>query len=237
MNHSDAIQMGACEKYLLGELTAQLCDEFEQHYFECPECTQDVQAAAVFMNASREALQKSPAFARPRESREAAPARPGWFRWFRPAIAVPVFALLLLLVGYQSFVTIPHLQNLASQASSSALLNPILLHPGMSRGAEPRIPVKHGQSFAVYLDIPTQPSYPQYLVRLESASGKARDLMILSSSDIQKAPLLKMPTDLAPDTAYSIQVLGVPQTGEASSAIEVARFSFLIEIPANIEQH
>jgi hypothetical protein len=236
MNHSDAIQMGACEKYLLGELTAQLRDEFEQHYFECSECAHDVQAAALFLSATREALKES---AVPVRSHERATRESSWFRWLRPAIAVPAFAVLLLFLGYQNLVTLPHWKNLASQAASSDLLKPILLHPGMSRGTEPRIPVAPGQSFAVYLDIPTQPAYSAYLIRLQRDSSAAtRDLLTLSPSEIQKAPLLKMPSDLVPGSAYTIHVLGLPQAGApSSSASEVAQFSFLIEIPANIEQH
>ena len=34
----------------------------------------------------------------------------GWLAWLRPAFAVPVFALLLAVVGYQNFVTVPRLE-------------------------------------------------------------------------------------------------------------------------------
>lgn len=230
MNHADAIRLGACEKYILGELAAPLRDEFEEHYFECAECAQDVRSASLFAAAGREALQEPGVHAGAREARTSGA---GWFRWLRPAFALPAFAALLLIVGYQSFVTVPHWKNLAAQATSSDLLNPILLHPGMSRGAEPVISVKSGQSFAVYLDIPTEPAYPSYLVRLQSESASPRDLLTLSPADIQKAPLLKMPSNLGPG-AYTIHVLGLPQTGAPADVVD---FSFLIEFPASVEQH
>ncbi len=38
MNHSEALQLQAAEKYILGELAPELRDEYEEHYFECEEC-------------------------------------------------------------------------------------------------------------------------------------------------------------------------------------------------------
>ena len=232
MDHKDAIKMEACTKYLLGELSVSQRDEFEQHYFDCQECAEELRANSVFLAASRDALEKS--LVPSRQSETTKQAR-GWFLWLRPAFAVPAFALLLIVLSYQNLVTIPQFKHLASQATSSNLLNPILLHPGVSRGTEPSIPVTPGQSFAVYLDIPTEPSYSSYRVRLQDASGSSRDLLTLSSADIQKSPLLKMPSDLASGTAYTIHVLGSSQPG--SGATEVASFSFRIEIPGNIGQH
>lgn len=233
MNHADAIRLGVCEKYILGELAAPLRDEFEEHYFQCAECARDVQSASLFVAVGREALQQSAVRA---GAGEAKPSSASWFRWLRPAFALPAFAALLLVVGYQSFVAVPHWKNLAAQATSSDLLNPVLLHPGMSRGAEPTISVRPGESFAVYLDIPTEPAYPSYLVRLQSESASPRDLLTLSPPDIQKAPLLKMPSNLA-SGVYTIHVLGLPQGASVASASDVASFSFLIEFPGNIEQH
>ncbi len=234
MNHEDAIRLGACEKYLLGDLAAPLREEFEDHYFECPDCARDLQAVSVMLAAAREVLRQSPVVA---PAKAVPGAGRGWFWWLRHAVAVPAFAVLLLLLAYQSFVTVPQWKHLASQAASSNLLSPILLHPGLSRGAEPSIPVAPGQSFAVYLDIPAEPAYASYLLRLQDSSGTTRDLLQLSPADIQKAPLIKMPSNLAPG-AYTILVLGQSQPGGLpSGGAEVARFAFLIANPANIEQH
>jgi len=232
MNHSDAIRLGACEKYLLGELAAPLRDEFEEHYFQCAECARDLQSASLFAAASREALPESPS-----PSRVTATAPSGWFRWMRPALALPAFAALILVLGYENLVAVPHWRHLAAQATSSDLLRPVLLHPGISRGAQSALTLLPGQSFAVYLDVPTDPSYPSYLIRLQDASGATRNLLTLSSADIQRPPLLKMPSDLT-SGAYTVHVLGLSQpSASPASAPEVASFPFAIEIRANIEQH
>lgn len=232
MNHADAIRLGACEKYLLGDLAAPLRDEFEEHYFQCAECARDVQSASLFVTASREALQEPTAPSPVRESTAAS----RWFRWLRPAFALPAFAALLLVLGYETLVAVPHWRRLAAQATSPVLLNPVLLHPGISRGTAPVVSITPGQPFALYLDIPTDPPYPSYLVRLQSSNGATRDLLTLSSAEIQKPPLLQMPADLAA-ADYTIQVLGLPRAAASPAAASpVAGFSFRVEIPHNIQQ-
>jgi Putative zinc-finger len=37
MDHHQATQLTAVEKYLLDELPPELRDEFEEHYFDCQE--------------------------------------------------------------------------------------------------------------------------------------------------------------------------------------------------------
>jgi hypothetical protein len=231
MNHTDAVKLGACEKYLMGDLAAAVRDEFEEHYFDCSECARDLRAASLFLAASRQALEHAPAQPGPQEP-TTGPRR--WFARLRPAFA-PAFAALLLVIGYQNFVTVPHLRSLANQAASSNLLAPVLLHDGLRRGGEPtHITVAPGQSFAVYLELDREREFPSYEVRLEGKPGETRDLLTLTAADIQKFPLLKMPSNLTRGTPYTIRVWGQPERGNSA---EVGNFSFLIEIPANIEQH
>ena len=56
MNHDEAIRLKAAEKYLLGELNAELRDQYEDHYFGCAECAQDVRTGAVFIDNARDVL-------------------------------------------------------------------------------------------------------------------------------------------------------------------------------------
>ena len=48
MDHETAVRTGATERYLLGDLTGEDRDGFEEHYFMCPECADDVRALTVF---------------------------------------------------------------------------------------------------------------------------------------------------------------------------------------------
>ena len=56
MNHDEAIRLKAAEKYLLGELSAELRDQYEDHYFGCAECAQDIRTGAVFIDNARDVL-------------------------------------------------------------------------------------------------------------------------------------------------------------------------------------
>jgi len=48
MDHETAVQLKATERYFLGELTGADRDGFEEHYFLCAECAEDVRAMTVF---------------------------------------------------------------------------------------------------------------------------------------------------------------------------------------------
>ncbi len=48
MDHETAVQLKATERYFLGELTGADREGFEEHFFCCPECAEDVKAMTVF---------------------------------------------------------------------------------------------------------------------------------------------------------------------------------------------
>jgi len=48
MDHETAVRTGAAERYFLGYLTGEDRDSFEEHYFMCPECAEDLRALTVF---------------------------------------------------------------------------------------------------------------------------------------------------------------------------------------------
>jgi len=48
MDHSEALRLQAAERYVLGELSPELREQYEEHYFTCEECASDVKASAVF---------------------------------------------------------------------------------------------------------------------------------------------------------------------------------------------
>src|SRR5713101_6808302 len=120
MDHNEAIQLQAAVKYVLGELSQVQREEYEEHYFDCAICATDIKALATFADNAREILrqEKVSQFAS-----DPIPAPAKWFAWFRPIIAVPAFAALLLIIGYQSFVTIPKAKESVATGSSQILFN------------------------------------------------------------------------------------------------------------------
>jgi hypothetical protein len=116
MDHNEAVRLHAAEKYLLGELPKEQHAAFEEHYFDCSACAEEMKTTIAFMESARQVAHEEALQAI--EDKRLAPVPPrsgGWFAWLRPAFAVPVFAALLLFIGYQNGVTIPSLKLASSQ--------------------------------------------------------------------------------------------------------------------------
>src|ERR1700732_5377478 len=127
MDHDIAVQTGAVERYILGEMEGNERELFEEHFFECETCSMDVRASAVFV-ANTRALARDEAL-----KHEAAPKR-GWRGWLQPVWA-PAFAMLLLAVaGYQSLVSIPRLNREVESATAPRQVAVTVLS-GQARGA------------------------------------------------------------------------------------------------------
>ncbi|MFZ1030822.1 MAG: hypothetical protein WAN72_02440, partial [Candidatus Acidiferrales bacterium] len=64
MEHTEAVQLKAAERYVLGELTGDLRAQYEDHYFGCAECAADLKLAAMFAANTRAELEAEVATAR-----------------------------------------------------------------------------------------------------------------------------------------------------------------------------
>ncbi|MBV8816740.1 MAG: zf-HC2 domain-containing protein [Acidobacteriaceae bacterium] len=58
MNHEEAAKLQASSRYLLGDLGEQEMAAFEEHFFNCPECAQDVATGAMFAQDARTVFQE-----------------------------------------------------------------------------------------------------------------------------------------------------------------------------------
>jgi hypothetical protein len=227
MDHKEAIRLQAAEKYVLGELSSALRDEFEEHFFECAECAHDMKVAAIFVDNSRDALRQG---ARAFAPQETGSTLDRWFGWLKPVIAAPAFAVLLLALGYQSFVSVPHWKNAAMQAAGPRVLLPISLIAGNTRGSELKTAqARPGEALGLYVDVPTDPTYQQYELRLEDPSGNSKRMRTVSYAEAQKTVVV----EVAPGTlagTYQIVVLGLPGPGVTSAKpTPLANLKFNVE--------
>lgn len=226
MNHEEAVRLGASEKYVLGELSSASAGDFEEHYFSCPECAGALKAAAAFAGASRLVFFQD----QQRPSADTVPAKRGWLSWLRPTIVVPAFAALVLVLGYQNFVSIPHLKDLAAQPGVPQLLPTFSLLSANTRGAAPQaFQVRASQSFGLYVDVPPEPPFPNYLLRLEDARHQARLLLPVTAAAAKSSLLIDVPGNFPPGR-YDLVVFGLSQqAGAAGGSTELARYPFAIE--------
>jgi hypothetical protein len=226
MDHNEAIQLQTAEKYVLGELSEAARNEFEEHFFDCAECAQDMRAAAVFVDTTREVLSKQLKNA-PVEERMG--ARAGWFAWLRPVVAVPAFAVLLIALAYQSLVTVPQWKNAAAQATSPRVLTTLSLIAGNSRGPESStLRVRAGEPFGLFVDVPTDPKFRAYDLRLEGPDGSAQMLRTVPYAEAQKTVVIEVTPGKHAGT-YQLVVLG--RADEAAAVgTTIAAMKFQIEL-------
>jgi len=87
MDHTAVVREKMTERYLLNELEPGVRDEFEEHYFDCPDCAQDISVAAIcgaYKTVLAENTEPGP-FAR--NLQPAAVGR-SWFALLRPHLPV-----------------------------------------------------------------------------------------------------------------------------------------------------
>src|ERR1700744_3052327 len=108
MNHDQAIREQAVERYLLGELTGEGREQFEDHFFDCEICAADLKSGALFVDALR-----NPELA-------ASPRRPmhliakrAPLAWLRPSWLAPALAASLLVIAYQNIHVLPGMRQTA----------------------------------------------------------------------------------------------------------------------------
>jgi hypothetical protein len=223
MDHNLAVESQACEKYLLGELSSELRDAYEEHYFSCSDCATQLRSAADLVGASQQILaQASAAVATPDRVR----LPRGWFPWFRPVLAVPVLAALLLFIGYQDFVTIPNLK----QSAAPRVLEMFSLISANTRGDEGLLfTVTPEEPFGLYVDVPTDSAYSSYVLRLEDPSGTSSLLRSLTAEEAQKTQVVTVnPGKRA--GKYTIVVSGLANSGaSAASGKELAHLQFAVQ--------
>ena len=230
MEHSEAIQQMAAERYLLNELTPDAREAFEEHLFDCPECALDLRAGVAFVKEAKAQLPElSPSLPAPVPSRTSQPRvkREWWLTWLQPSFAAPVFATLLLVIGYQNLVTVPGLRAAASQPR---LLPWTPLH-GATRGAATAITADRQHGVALPVDLPEQPSagaYASYSFDLIDPQGKSLWTGTAAAprgddaSGGQRLSLM-IPGAMLRSGAYTITVSGVTADG---NRVKIDQYAF-----------
>jgi hypothetical protein len=127
MDHEVAAKTQAVERYLLGEMPASERDTFEEHYFSCAECAEEVRSGSELHRELKAALRELPS--------RSQVSSPGWFSWFRMPALVPTFAAaaMAVVIGYQNLAVLPDLEAPRSMTSAAIL-------DGRTRGD---VPVVH----------------------------------------------------------------------------------------------
>ena len=169
MDHQQAITRHAVERYLLNELADNDRDAFEEHYFSCTDCAEDVRMAALMRDGTRAGM-AAPGVATADHSAKVIPIERSR-RWtVSTVIPWAVAATLAMVAGYQSLWVVPGLQReLAVDATT-----PILLRPA-SRGAVTNVtrPQAGVIAFALDINVADLPSSLTYDLRTVDGNSVA----------------------------------------------------------------
>jgi len=216
--HVFADKEDAAERYLLGQMSESDRDAYEQHFFQCVECADEVKATARFIDDCKSVLTGRPDVAgfSPQAARRA------WFPRSTAAVLMGALAATLALVVYQNVVTIPSL----TSATAPQALASVSLAGSNSRGTASTIVVPRHQPYLIYVDIPPG-QHDTYDCTFVAKDGRAVKTLTVSAQLTRDAVPLLMSAGGLPPGEYTLVVSGRPRVAGESS-VEVARFSFTL---------
>jgi len=172
MDHKEATRIQAPARYLLGDLNPSEMEGFEEHFFECPECAEELRSGTVFADNVRAVLRE-----RGRGLAAASPAGSpqygrGWWTGFRPALAFAVPVFLAGVVIYQNSAVIPGLKRELAAARAPQPVPFFVLH-NLSRagGDQPIVLPPDSRFFVLTVDLAEEAR--DYVLEIRNQAGAA----------------------------------------------------------------
>jgi hypothetical protein len=199
MDHAQAIQTQAAEKYLLGEYSAAEQDEFAEHFFDCEECAKDVRLTALFMDTAKRVMA---ADLGDKPQLKVKSSSSGWQpAWYAVAASIALLAVIL----YQNVVTIPKLR---SFAAPQALEYFSIVGMGSRSSAQTVLTPIHQKPFILLLDVPPHENIYEYRCEISGATGnKVLSIDVPEALANKTVPLLIPASALLPGN-YTLTISG-----------------------------
>jgi hypothetical protein len=220
MHHQNALATNASERYLLGEMDELERFQFEAHYFDCPECAEDVRTG-VAMARGIKAVCAEDAALRPHISVVREAPRRGWFSWLSPAALVPSMAALGLgcLAAWQAFVLIPSMR----WANVPQALSPIVLRAA-ARGEEQAVSIHRDEPVsALSLDVNAAEPGDPLSYELVAPGGEVRFHKATRAPKAGTALVVFLPTSAIREPGDWVLLLRNQQ------GTEIARYPFSVQ--------
>ncbi len=209
LSHTDAGVQKSVERYLLGELTGEARERFEDHLFDCAECTAELKDGLSFLEAARAELEASPVTF-PVQA-EVTGNKPSWFAWlWQPALLAPALAACLAVIAYQSAVLLPEMRSEIAQSEQPTLIQPLVLANAGARGdAVPEILAPRMGSYVLVVDVPPSPGTSMYRCTLYSDSGAALWHVDVPAAQTKDAISIQVPAHAAQEGVQELRITPV----------------------------
>jgi Putative zinc-finger len=231
MDHLEAKRIQAAEKYVLGELSSDLRDEYEEHYFDCEDCTADLKAASVFVGVGKQIFQEEAASVPAEEHKKERGGFSAWFAWLRPAIAVPVMAALVAVIVYQNVSGIPKVASNGIATEAQGYRSTYRIRGATRGGTEvTKVAVNPQEAFGLDFDFTPSQIFPNYEGRLTDASGNTVMKFHLAGNLTNQEVHLGIPAGVVTNELYSLVIgAGDDTSTKGEPGVEVQRLSFAVE--------
>jgi hypothetical protein len=235
MNHKDANEEMAVERYLLGELTGTSRDRFEEHLFDCAECTADLKQGVLFLEASRVDLKargvtrSKDALVAPKKSQ----LRTAWL--LQPWILVPALAACLAVIVYQSAIVQPRMRSELAELQTPSVINPLVLANAGARGGPTdsvaEVVAPRNGFYLLSVDIPPAPGVSGYRCSLYSSGGALIWNLDISPQQAHDAVTIQVPVLTATAGIRELRVQGISSSGVPDGGlIDLARYRYKLDL-------
>ena len=225
MDHQQAQETGAVDQYLLGQLDSERREAFEEHFFDCVECADDVRATARFLDDTKELLAGEPAAA-PVRALERIKARSwrGWF-WPMPVGALAASLALLVIAGYQAGIVAPRLKQAAARAESIQAVPWTFL--SVSRAAPQLVTVSRVErQVGLTLSRSAAASFTHYRCTLSRADGGAVLSAVVAAPPSGEELQLLLPLARLAPSDYVLIVSGMASETADATDPQATRYHF-----------
>jgi Putative zinc-finger len=221
MDHHQAIQLTAVEKYLLDELPPELRDEFEEHYFDCQECATDLRATAGFIDAAKSEFTVNPV----KKPGPVGRSKSRLVSFWPTALVWSALVASLLVIAYQNVVVYPRFKTEIAELKTPEILPQVSLVGGNSRGGQiPGAKLGSGKPFLLLVDIPTEDRFSSYTCLLYSPSGSLAWRVEVSPQQAKDTVSMRVPSAGPGSGEYTLTVQG----NVAGSAVDLAHYRFTL---------
>lgn len=221
MDHDLAIKNKTAERYLLGELNEAQMEEYEEHFFSCAECAQEVKLGSEFIGHARQVF-KTDFLPEPKHAPVAKSTI--WGRFLSSLrVPAPAYACaLLVLVGfsiYQSSVIGDLKKPEVLAAANMTLRN--------ARGpGDAPLQVAPNQPFSLKFDITSEEHFSAYEIQLMDRSGRKIVSQNVSAEEAKEHLQMKFRGGTLQPGEYKLVIKGINK-GNAERP-EIANYSFAL---------
>jgi len=203
MDHDDAVRCQAAERYVAGELPPDETDAFEEHFFDCQECAEEVRWEQIFLANAR-------AVARELAASPPVPTFSETVRaWFAAhsilALSLAANVALLALCVYIGTMT-------TRQPGPGARMLAVYFAPPLAKGADSAQALPAGTEAFIARFTPEQ-SYPSYFYQVLSGSGDLELSGTVQAVTREVDQLLQVPVQRLRAGVHKLEIRDKPGGG------------------------